>query len=530
MSKRKRTLLIIIGIIVSSIIVSSFFVNSIIENKIEALIKDKMPSHIESTHQSISVNVLGGSATLNKPTFLIYLLDNSAVQSSIKLESLVISGVSYWDYLMNDEIHIRKIKFNQLDFIHYKDRKNPKIDSLSKKPFKLPKPIFINTFEINNSSISIIENKKDSTLISLSDATISMEAILLNEKIITQKIPLTYKSISLAAHSIFLKAGEFENLNINSLKLEDNTLSISGLHFKTKYSKKELSKIIEKERDHINVKAEDVRINNLDIGFENDSLFVRSNLISISEADAKFYRDKLVKDDLKIKKLYSKSIRELPIKLTVDSISIIKSNVSYSEKVHIENPAGVLYIKDITAGITNISNTYKSPNKTVILVDALFMKDTPIKVNWNFDVTKTDDTFEFIGHAGYLKASDMNTFLTPLLNLKLEGDLKESKFRIIGDYNQSEISLSQDFDNIKLTVLNKKKQKNKVLSSMANMLIHSDSEKNGELYHNVTTQATRDKTKSFFNYLAKNLKASLLINFTHKNNKVTKKKSNKKKR
>ncbi len=530
MNKQKRTLLIIIGIITSIVLIVSFYANSFVENKIEALIKDKMPSYIENTYQSISVNVLSGSVTINKPSFLIKLKDSTIIQSNIKMKSLVVGEVSYWDYLMNDEIHIGKIKFNQLDIIHYKDRMNPKADSTSKKPLKLPKDIVINIIDINNTSLTIIENKKDSTLLSFSNASISIEDILINEQTLLEKTPVKYEAISVEADSIFFKAGKFENLTVNNFKFKDNSLSLNGIHFKTKYSEKELSRIIKTERDHINVEVEDLKINNLDIGFINDSLYVKSNLIIISEANAKFYRDKLVENDLKVKKLYSKSIRELPLKLTIDSISILKSNLVYREKVHIENPAGVLNIKNITAGITNISNTYKYPTKTEIIVDATFMKDTPIKVNWNFDVNKKNDAFTFVGYAGKLKASDINVFLTPLLNIKLEGEIVKSSFKIVGDYNQSEIKLSQDFKDMALTVLNKKKQKNKFLSSVANMFIHETSNKDGAVYHNVTTQTTRDKTKSFFNYLAKNLKASLLINFTHKNNKVTKKKSKKEKK
>jgi len=252
-------------------------------------------------------------------------------------------------------------------------------------------------------------------------------------------------------------------------------------------------------------------------------LFFTTNLISIDQANTKFYRDKLIADDLRIKPLYSESIRELPFKLTVDSIAVRKSNVVYSEKTSIETPDGVLRISSINAGITNISNIYLPPKRTEIIVDAIFMKNTPIHVNWSFDINKTNDSFKFIGEVGNLRASDMNAYLTPIINVKLKGEIYKSLFTITGDFNQSEIKLSQDYTNIKLEILNKKKTKNKFLSSVANIFIHKDSEeKDGRYFHNITTQATRDKTKSFFNYLAKNLIAGLYVNFTHKNNTVTK--------
>ena len=37
-----------------------------------------------------------------------------------------------------------------------------------------------------------------------------------------------------------------------------------------------------------------------------DSVFFNTNLITIDQVNAAFYRDKLIADDLKVKKLYSK--------------------------------------------------------------------------------------------------------------------------------------------------------------------------------------------------------------------------------
>jgi hypothetical protein len=62
---------------------------------------------------------------------------------------------------------------------------------------------------------------------------------------------------------------------------------------------------------------------------------------------------------------------------------------------------------------------------------------------------------------------------------------------------------------------------------VANVVIHHNSGKKGTLFHNGTTQATRDNTKSFFNYLAKNLINGVKVNFIKKNNYVKKEKKKK---
>ncbi len=529
MAKRKRILLIVIGVLVAIVIILSTFVNSIVENKIEAFLKNNTPSHIENTYERISVHVLGGSVSINDLKLLINVKESPLVQTKIKIKSFTVDGLSYWDYLFNDEIHIGKIKFEDLQVINYKDHKNTPIDSINNEAsIKLPKPIIIDHLIFKNTNISIIDSSKDSTLLESKNINIDIKKILLNESTLSKYIPIEYDNISIKTGSIFYKVGNYENLNINQIEINNNSISLHEIQLKTKYSKTELSKIITKERDHYNIKIEDLKINDFDFGFENDSLFVKSNLISINNPDASFYRDKLVVDDYKIKKLYSKSIRELPIKLTVDSIAILNGKVTYSEKGHLENPAGILNLSQLNGGISNLSNTYSSPDKTIINVEGIFMKNSPLKAIWSFDINKTNDAFTFTGHLGKLEASDMNVFITPLINAELEGEIFETNFEITGDYNQSIIHISQNYVNIKVDLLNKKRKKMKALSEIANVFINDDSQVGEDIFHNVTANASRDKTKSFFNYLARNLKSSLLITFTKKNQNK-KKKSNKRK-
>jgi len=206
----------------------------------------------------------------------------------------------------------------------------------------------------------------------------------------------------------------------------------------------------------------------------------------------------------------------LPIKLTVDSVSVKNSTIEYSEKLLKQYQAGLLTIKIIDGGITNVSNTYSSPERTVIIVDGIFMKETPFNANWSFDINNIDDKFKFIGHVGKLELSDMNVFLTPLLNAKVKGEVIASNFTINGNFDESVINISQEYKDVHVTLLNKKKKKKELLSTVANIVIHHNSGKKGTLFHNGTTQAKRDHTKSFFNYLAKNLINGVKVNFLKK--------------
>jgi hypothetical protein len=527
MKKYKRILLIVIGIIIIILIIISLYANSILKNKIEAFLQNNIPDHIENSYESISVNVIGGTVSVIKPSILIKIKDSTIVHTQVDMESFVVEGLSYWDYLFNDEIHIDKLLFEDLKFTYYKDRNTKTKDTIEKKTLKLPKPIVIDNINFESAVITIIDKTKDSIFLYSNNINVYLEDLLLNENTLVHKIPVKFGSAFVSSDSIFFKAGNYEYLNVDRFKVESGSVVLNGIQYKTKYSREQLSQIIRIERDHINVEVDEFKINNFDVGFVDDTLSLSSNFISIDHPNASLYRDKLVTDDPRIKKLYSKMIRELPFKLTLDSISIINGKVVYSEKAIQKNPAGVLTISNLNAGVSNLSNTYLSPEKTSIIADAIFMKNTPIRANWYFDINDTNDAFIFTGNGGKLDASDMNIFITPLLNTELKGQIHNTYFTISGDQYRSTIELKQSFDHIKVDLLTKKKNKKILLSSMANIIVHRDSKAKDEEFNTVSANATRDNTKSFFNYLARNIKSAMIVNFTQKKNKKPKKRKEK---
>ncbi len=486
----------------------------------EAFLKENIPEYMESSYEGISVNVLNGNISIKNPSIQIKIKDSSLIQSKVLMKSFKIGGVSYWDYIFNNKIHIGKIKFEDLQVIYYKDHKNITKDSTEKKdPFKLPKPITIGKFIIENSSVNIIDNTKDSLYLSAENINFILLDVKLDSTTSVKTFKNNYKSIEMSADSVFLKSGLYENLTIDHFEHTNNSASISGLGLQTKYSKKEFSRIIPTERDHYSVKGKALNFSDLDYGFENDTFYFKSSLLAIDGAVVEIYRDKLVADNFKVKKLYSKSLRELPINLTIDSVSAKNTSITYQEKSHVDRPPGVLTINEIEAGVSNLSNTYQPPEKTIIIADAVFMKSTPIHANWSFDVTNANDVFEFHGDIGIIYGESLNSLLVPLINAKIDGEIDDTIFTVKGNNYNSMIYMSQKYEDVKIEILNKKKKRNTVVSGIANVFIHNKSSSDGEDFNHITTDATRNNTKSFFNYLIVNLKEALLVSFFERKNK-----------
>lgn len=505
----KKTIYIILTL-GAVLIIATISVNIFLKNKLETFIQERLPENMVRTYDDISVESFGGSLIITNASLIIKNKEDSLEHTFINVEKLKVSHISYWDYLLKDEIHIETISLEEPVMAYYKDRVLPSENTGEKGVFEIYKPILVEKIQINNSKFVIYEKAEDSTMLFTKNFSIEVNGVKVDDNTISRKIPLDFKNYEAKSDSVFVKLGSYENLTVQDFTIKNRNAVFENINIKTKYSKKELSKVITKERDHYDLSLKSLSLKDIDFGFNNNGFFAKSKKVSLASPSLEVYRDKLVADDPKIKPLYSKMLRELPFELTVDSLKISDANIKYEERVRHENMGGSIDFKNLDAAISNVSNTYKSPDKTNVKITADFMEKTPISVDWSFDVQSHEDQFLFKADVGSLHANKLNSFTEPNLKVQLEGNTNKTYFTIDGTNNTSTTNLKISYSNFEVSILQKNgKKKNKFLSSIANIFISKDSEKKGEYYKEGVADATRDKTKSIFNFLWVSVKNSL---------------------
>lgn len=520
MKKNFRRAIYIILAIGAVLIIATVSVNIYLKNKLETFIQERLPENMIRSYDKLSVESFGGSLTLTNASLIIKNKQDSLRHTFINVEKLTISDIHYWDYVVNNQIHIDGITLENPKIAYYKDRQKPNTDSVRKPVLKIYKPIIINDLTINNTTFVIYEKGKDSTKIYTKGLSLEVKDIRVDNKTITRKLPLDFGEYEAHSDSIFVKVSAYDNLTMEGFIIKNRKATFKNLRLKTKYSKTELSKIISKERDHYNLKVNELSIADIDFGFKQNVFFGKSKKVTLVSPSLAIFRDKLVADDPSIKPLYSRSLRELPFELTVDSLKITDANIKYQERVKAENMGGAIKFENLNADISNVSNTYQNPEKTEIKIQADFMENTPIAVDWSFDVQNKSDQFLFKGEVGPLVADKMNTFTEPNLKVRLNGHTNKTYFTIDGNNDTSKTDMKISYSDFKVTVLQKDgEKKNKFLSAIVNIFISKDSEKKNDNYREGTAVATRDKTKSIFNFLWISVKNALLNSMTGKNKK-----------
>ncbi|MBC8643683.1 hypothetical protein H9W95_05385 [Flavobacterium lindanitolerans] len=101
------------------------------------------------------------------------------------------------------------------------------------------------------------------------------------------------------------------------------------------------------------------------------------------------------------------------------------------------------------------------------------MNVSPMKVNWRFNVMDVSDGFNIKGSIFQFPANRLKPFTKPYMNASVEGMLNEVYFNFSGNDVKSKGDFAIKYDDIKVTLYQKKnpKKKNKFLSAVGNLFV-----------------------------------------------------------
>lgn len=508
MSKSER---IIIGSIVGLLVligVTLLFADRIIENKIKKTIANQVPKEFQLNDYDISVSTYSGSVRIEN--LQASVKDTTAVfkDSQFSLTKASVSGLRYWKYFFSNKITVDEVTLYNLHFKTYRD--STKTDeSPEKKQNNFKEHIKAGKFTLVNASF-LFENADESIALQVDSLNFSIRNVAVNQNTIQQKIPVQYSDMELNSNTIQYQLNDYDLLSFSSMSLKNQELQIKDLTIKTIYSKTELSEVILKERDHIDAEMNLVTLRDFHFDVSDPSFQISASDFMIESPVLTVYRDKLVRDDTSIKSLYSKSIRNIPFALTIDSIHIKNATIVYEEKLSAIHQAVALNFSNLNAAIGNFSNTYaQGEKKTTIQLNTIFMNESPLKIDWNFDVNDPDDTFQIQGELDALNTTKMNAFTKSSFNVSLEGKVNKTYFNIHGNDHHSSIDLSISYDNFKLEILNEGNKSNWLLTAVANIFVKKKSDTREGAFENGKAKIKRNRDKSFFNFLWINIKEGL---------------------
>lgn len=506
-----KAILITTGVVLVLALALQLMARSVVTDFLD----NSIPDHIHLEYSALNANVFTGSIGMEAVSVEWSNRDTTGVYAILELDALNLGGLGYLDFLLNKTLSVGHLEFVKPKMSYAPYRHFSAKDTLKNGRAGIKRKVTVSRLQIVDGEYIQLQDGPDSIKLQVHELDLYVENLQTDNELIKDKIPFTYGEYELGTGQVRVDLGPFEVLEFNDMAISESNMLLNGLFLTSKYSKRELSKLLKHERDHIDLKIPEIKLSGLDFGYNDDRFFLYVQSGNLYGPDLDMYRNKLIADDSKKKKLYGKLLRELPFDMDIAGLGIKNARIAYAELVEEGTVPGGIFFTDVDADLKSISNIHREGEGTDIEIRAKLMGEAPLLLNWNFDSSKEDDAFFVSGRVSHFKTESINPFLRSNLRAEANGEVGELYFTISGDAISSAGDMKMHYQDFSFAVLKKNRRGvNKLLTAIGNLFVNDGSKTDGEGYRHGIIYAERDATKSFFNYLWLNVKAGILSTLT----------------
>lgn len=487
---KNRKILLGLGILILIIAIGIMTGNWYLKDKINTeLEKEKISQHL--SYDDLSVNLFTQNASLSKPVW-------ESDKLHFEATSLQLKNFNIWNYVSNGIIEIEEVFLLEPQVTVFKNVP----DEEESGGGNINEEIKIGRLNIMRGSLQMKTKEEADNNLYLSLLSLDLTGIQLNKSTQNSGIPFNYDDLTLETDSLFYDLNEEHTVAIESILLKEGDLELTNFKFEPKYSKVEHDRAIPFEKDRIDASVNSVNFSNFRWDVLNDTLKIASPEVGIAGANMEIYRNKLLPDDQRIKPMYSEMLRNLGIKLKLDSINLGESTIVYEERVLEERPAATLKFDNVQATIKNITNVDMAAEDfsvTTIEAKADFMGQSKITLNWEFDVSNLRDEFQVNGSFEGINARAINPFMKPAMNVETEGTIEYLFYNFYGNKHEATGDMKLAYRDFKISILKDGEEEEKsFLSGLANLILKNDVVNEDVSQEDINVE--RDKTKSIWNF------------------------------
>lgn len=491
--KKNKTVLIIL--------LSVFVLFMGVQMGLNYLINAKVTEVLKKTKPIITYELLDYSLLFNELQVTNINASNNAENSyRANVALLKLQGFSLMDFISKEQLHFGKLIIVNPVFRYVKEKdvksstKEVNMDGFS--------AILIDEFEVDHADLFFKQQSKSTS------ATISflVKDIKLTAQTLKNKIPFEYGDSSFNIANFYTDLSELELLKFKELKTVNGTVAITDLIIQSKDSKKELSKKLTEEKEHLDLFFKRIELEDFGITEVNHQQKLAASNVKIIAPELKFFRDKRVADNTIYKPLYSEKLMRLKTLIDFPVIEIKEGLVVYEMLMDEGDEIGALVFNDVNA-ILKVSNL-KGKEQLRLEAESMFMEKSPFALTIEF-TDLAHNNFTSKGVLKDFKTDYINPFLYKILNTELKGEIDDLYFTISGNNTLATGDVKMKYDNLKLQI-NKYNLLKRTLHAVGNLVLKNTSSKEPEQFRKGTIKEERVQTKSLFNFLWISLRTGIL--------------------
>lgn len=498
MTQNKRLMKILIWIL-GFFVVAGVIAQILFTQKVKDALENDLPENISLEYDALSTNVIFGKIALKGVELRTGTFDLESTR-------IQVSGLHYISLLRKGDIIISELLV-VAPFFRLQDKEKDQKANPSKGASD--QSILLEKCTIQNGRLEVFRETTDSLHVKIEDIDLMLTEVSFSKQTETQAMPMTFASYQLDTEKGYYDLGPLEYMQWDNLYLDSEKGYIKTFVLRSKYSKKELSRKLSVEHDHYDLVIDSLTLKQPDFGFDTARPKLHLAHLQVNEPKIDVYRDKLLPDDTRHKKLYNQTLRDLDFDLQIDSIEVAEGEVSYQERLEADVVPERLRFTDVSATILNLHS--KGKGTVSVDINAQLMGDGPLSLNWSFDPMITTNEFLVTGSLSNFDSAKINPFLRTNMKAEVKGTINQMYFTFSGHELESVGDMKMNYDQFEFLVLKKDRLGvNKLLTTVVNLFTNNGkrTEDDGFRYGHYVVQ--RDTEKSFFNYLWLNVKEGLV--------------------
>jgi hypothetical protein len=304
-----------------------------------------------------------------------------------------------------------------------------------------------------------------------------------------------------------------------------NTLTINSFSVHPNYTDYDFTSRYEFQTSRIEASFSNIHVYDFNIAdyFRSGSLI--SSWTEIGEMDMKVFRDKRKKFRHVNKPAFQNMIYNYPGTIQIDSIGIIKGNVTYTEHAEEANEPGSISFNDINAKIYKITNDTIYKTVTAFLEfkgDAMLMGKGKMTILLKGRIFDSHNTFSLNGTLSDLEANELNPILEKNAFIyATSGKIDTMNFSFTANNTKATGKMTMLYHGLEIAVKNKRTDdttafRERFISLFANKRVPDSNPIPGKKMIEGIIDSERDPEKFIFHYcfvsILSGIKSSLVNN------------------
>lgn len=501
----------------------SFYLNDFVESRLVNTVSEQTMNQYQLDMEDLTLSVWNRKIELNGVS--LHPANSSSTAPRVELDQFSITGIQFFSYLLNGSINFGDVQVikpvvtlteNSPDSLTFLNR--PGDSSNQTKP----PDITVDRFIVDGGSVNYQTSKQDSSRAELHDLDLTISKVRVESTSRLNPPFFDFETITTSTGNMryTFKSGlyalEFHQTNYSAT---ENVASIDSLKLVPQYPRYEFAQQIGHQKDRISLIVRQVRLENPDTNtLKTGELIADKFIIDRAELDV-FHSKRLPDAPERVKTFPHIAFKNLKFPVTIDTIAINQSEISYSEHLpDVERPGTVTFanVNGAFTNVTNDSTTISNGHEIILDVTSDVMGAAKLDVNFVLPMNQ-DGGHTARGTLASMQATQLNAILEPVGLVRAErGNIHSLQFLMDLGAGSATGWTQLVYSDLKIAMLDSEDVNSgdgtKWFKSLLANLLKIEEDNEEQPFRRGKIAKEREPTKSIFNYWWKSLSTGLKDN------------------